>query len=208
MANNNYEKQINDSYQESINELEKENERILGEINALLKKSETQDLTVMDYYMLYFNYKLLQDKSKYKAEIEKYKNIILELMSDNTKLYTAEEYCCLSNLYFEEKLYDKCFENINIAIDLDPNSSEGYFIKGEFYRKLGKNIEAEIEYSKAIEIDPELSETINLLKSSDKLLKKSRNLRFSIYLLFFVAGVFIIYFIVEFVMLTIDTFFM
>ena len=207
MANNNYEKQINDSYQDAHKALEEENKRILNEIDSLLKKSQTQELSVMDYYLLYFNYRLLQNSKEYKDEILKYKNIILEIMSNNSNEHSAEDYCCLSNIYFDEKSYDKCLEYIDKAIILEPSSSEYCFIKGEFYRKMGKNTEAEIEYSKAKELDPEVSETIDLLKSSDKLLEGSKNLRYNLSALYIILVLVVVYFVIKVIRLILSTFF-
>lgn len=186
--------------------INQQNEDAEKEINTLLEKSNVQNLSVSDYYSLYSNYKLIQKKSEYKEEIEKYKNIIKQMMSDNSVTYTAEEYSCLSYVYYDEKNYEKCFYYINLALEIEPNNADLYLLKGEFYRHIGKSKLSKIEYAKAININPELKNIIQHLIDADKAIAGTKQSLCFAYLIIGGASLFLGYFIIQFIITTIHIF--
>ncbi|MDE6207722.1 MAG: hypothetical protein K2M55_07930 [Muribaculaceae bacterium] len=59
------------------------------------------------------------------------------------------------NYYLQTKQYDEAFDNINKAIELDPNNSQYYVIKGVIFDYTEKKDDARESFHKAAELDPQ-----------------------------------------------------
>ena len=167
------------------------------EVDEILKKAQTEDLSVEDYYNLYSNYEMLQENSEYKEQIEKYKELIKQKVLNSSQNPSANDYECLGYVYFDEKNYDKAFEYIDKAINLDPTNGGLHYTKGRFYSRIKRKDYAEVEYSKAIELDPELKEVIELTDDTDKLTSNENRLLVLYCVIFAIFIVYSIYQIIK-----------
>ena len=79
--------------------------------------------------------------------------IISELFYD-IKYIIADIHYYLGQIYRFKKQYDKAIENYNIALLIDPNFCEVFFLRGVIYKVTGQYTLAEADFKKVIEIDP------------------------------------------------------
>ncbi|MEX2596375.1 MAG: tetratricopeptide repeat protein [Salibacteraceae bacterium] len=115
--------------------------------------------SVEDCYVNIANiYKAQGDKEKHKAIMKEAR----QALPNSQEIITAE-----INIYLESKEYDKALENLNVAIENDPDNALLWFVRGNIYDskqanmlKDGKKEEsvqffekAKADYLKAIEID-------------------------------------------------------
>ena len=78
----------------------------------------------------------------------------------------------LGMAYSDSKQYDKALESFDDVIAREPHLPNSYHNKGNIYSALGKFTEAEVEYKKALSVDPSFTFSVFAL---DDLYKKPTN---------------------------------
>jgi len=87
-------------------------------------------------------------------EEEEYEELISELKQKLKSEENSNGYNNLGLAQLEMGYRDESLINLNQAIKLNPSNSIAYYNRAELNKKLKKNIEVEIDYSKAIELQP------------------------------------------------------
>ena len=92
------------------------------------------------------------DAERYEEAADCYANALLndpEREMGFTHLVYRKKAACLSSL----RRYDDALRDINESISLDPREAEGYALRGDVHRGLGKYPEALADYGRAIRLD-------------------------------------------------------
>jgi len=84
------------------------------------------------------------------------------------------KYIVYAQSFLYEKKYHRALEEVNKAIELDPQSSIGYQLKGSIYYSLNNKAEAKKAWQKALEIDPTVDEVKTYLQKIDTEESKNR----------------------------------
>lgn len=85
--------------------------------------------------------------------------IVIEKDPNNPKY--ASTYCILAGTMIETSNHIKALEYVNQSIALDPNYGMAHYMKTMIYSRMGMIEEAKEELRRAIELDPQVTNTIN-----------------------------------------------
>jgi len=83
---------------------------------------------------------------------------MLETLENGIEKFPENNYALVIetfNYYVNTGENEKAFEYITMAIDQNPDDAQFYVIKGTLLEELGRKLEAQTEYEKAIELQPE-----------------------------------------------------
>jgi len=127
----------------------------------LIEKIPTANMTAYDLYLKANEYQKVygktHDLSSYQTAVNLYR------ASLKTDPAFAKAYTGLANAYydryywpdfFKENFLDSCLILADIALSIDDNLDEAYFIKGKYYRQNGNIEEALNNYDKTLKINP------------------------------------------------------
>jgi TolB-like protein len=166
-----------DSYDEEINEPEdifriqsQIAESIAAELEAiitpeeklLIEKIPTTNLTAYDLYQRgrdeLNNYWLDNDSRTALERAEELYHQALDYDTTFAQAYTGLAYIYWHKhyweTYFSESFLDSVFILADKALSFDPQLSEAYTVRGNYYRAKGQNEQAITEYEKAIKLNP------------------------------------------------------
>ncbi len=97
-------------------------------------------------------------KKAYEATIKK-DNIENNLLQDDSKNETFEDYFDIAVMYFEKENYKEANYYADLMLKINPKSSSAYFIKAKILYVLGDTEEARENLNKAVLYDPKILET-------------------------------------------------
>ncbi len=129
--------------------LEKELE--LKKVHEILKKSvDAGSKNPKEYFLLCQQYREQNKIAEAIAVIESLKLIPLD------KLANRDVHYILANLYYECRQYDRVEEELQTAVNLDPNFHEASNFLGYFYAENNRNLDLAIQLiSKALKAQPQ-----------------------------------------------------
>ena len=129
--------------------LEKELE--LKKVHEILKKSvDAGSKNPKEYFLLCQQYREQNKIAEAIAVIESLKLIPLD------KLANRDVHYILANLYYECRQYDRVEEELQTAVNLDPNFHEANNFLGYFYAENNQNLDLAIQLiSKALKAQPQ-----------------------------------------------------
>lgn len=166
--------------EKDINQIMKENEeRAIEEIKRLKEEINNGNTTCENYYELFSNQRSLEDsENKYKSLIDAYAQSTIKAGVDeiSNNRATSLTYTYLAHTYEYLKDYEKALYYYNKTVELYPNDDQAYVARGSFYSHRKKTKLADLDFKKAIELNPENEEFIELIKNSDKLIAHSDKL--------------------------------
>ena len=141
----------------------------LEEIEKIKYNINAGDATSENYYDLFVHLQILSYENK-KLKLERdtcadnvIKAGLKEIHENNIQEYT---FICMAQVYEYKKDDKKALYYYNRAIENFPNLANFYFLRGVFYLRRNKKQLAEIDLTKALELDEKLAEGIELIKSS------------------------------------------
>ena len=166
--------------EKDINQIMKENEeRAIEEIKRLKEEINNGNTTCENYYELFSNQKSLEDSEhKYKSLIDAYAQSTLKAGIDeiSNNKSTSSTYTYIASVYEHFKDDEKALYYYNKGVELYPNDDNVYLSRGIFHSHRKKTKLADLDFKKAIELNPENEEFIELIKNSDKLIAHSDKL--------------------------------
>ena len=148
-------------------QMEKFNKSERERLEETLEKIRCGECTTMNYYEVFTCYQILQNKKEYEAEIKKYGDLILQAAKTDSDQETAN--VCAANVYSYYKNKEQAIYHINKALSLNSGNAEFYMVRARIYHDFKMKKEAEADYAKASSLAPDMAETIELLKRTDKL---------------------------------------
>jgi len=166
-----------DSYDEEINEPEdifriqsQIAESIAAELEAIITPEEkliiekipTTNLTAYDFYQRgreeHNHYRLDVDNSTALERAEELYHSALDYDSTFAQAYTGLAYIYWAKHYWESYFSESFLDSVLIladkALSFDPQLSDAYTVRGEYYRGKGQDEQAIREYEKAIKFNP------------------------------------------------------
>ncbi len=123
----------------------------LKKVQEILRKSvEAGSKNPKEYFLLCQQYREQNKIAEAIAVIESMKLIPLD------KVTNRDIHYMLANLYYECRLYDKVEEELQMAVNLDPNFHEANNFLGYFYAENNKNLDLAIQLiNKALKAQPQ-----------------------------------------------------
>ena len=127
----------------------------------LIEKTPTTNLTAYDLYLkaneYQKEYSKTRDLSSYQTAVNLYRTS-LEIDSTFAKAYTGLALVYYDRYYwpefFKENFLDSCLVLVNIALKIDNQLDEAFYIKGRYYEENGHIEEALENYDNALKINP------------------------------------------------------
>jgi len=161
------------------------------ELEDVLDKINNGETTTENYFKAFELYQQADDAKIFKSEIDKYAQLTIQSAMNDIDMdnNSPEAYIRMSAIFQYKKNNEKMLECINKAIELNPDEGDYYILRAQYYLRLGKKKYAELDYQKACEIDPELTETVNTMKRVDKLINEGKKHVVMVYVLIVVAVV-------------------
>ena len=83
---------------------------------------------------------------------------ILLACEQEAKINSANKLYMAAKVNYEQEQYQEALENLNKAIEYNPDFANAYNLRGQVRFKTGKHGDALNDYSKAIEINPDYAE--------------------------------------------------
>jgi len=134
---------------------------ITPEEKELIEKTPTLSLTAYDFYQQGLeehqkfwtsnNWKALNNAEDFYNKALKYDSVFARAYSGLAKVYWNKDYW---REYFTEDFLDTVLYLADMALSFDGELAEAYTIKGECYRRIGDREQANKEYDKAIDFNP------------------------------------------------------
>ena len=124
----------------------------------ILKKIESNESVINEGEELTMEKEFDKAIGLYDSEIEKKENT----KAFNSLLLSKRAFC-----YYKKEKYDKALEDCNKSININPNNSYSYVIRGMINTKM-KSEDAKEDFEKAKEIDPSFSGLAEEFKNDDE----------------------------------------
>ncbi len=159
--------------------LQEREESALDAIRLMKEEINNGNTSCSVYYNLFINQKSLRDAEiKYKSLLDTYAQSTikagLEEISNNSA--SSSTYINMASVYDYLKDDEKALFYYSRAVELYPDDADAYLSRGLFYHERKKTKLANIDLNKAIELDPENKDFVELMLNSDKLLAESGRL--------------------------------
>ncbi|OFY63832.1 MAG: hypothetical protein A2V64_08200 [Bacteroidetes bacterium RBG_13_43_22] len=134
---------------------------ITPEEKKLIEKVPVVNLAAYDLYMkaedYHKNFQLTQNLDSYQKSVAYYQ-AALEIDSTFARAYSGLAFTFGERAYWEsffnESFLDTCYKLVNIALSLDDQLEEGYFLKGMYHWANGRLEEAVNDFDRALSINP------------------------------------------------------
>lgn len=143
-------KNLREELQDGIQKLKNNTEQIVDKLQTDIQqiKIKIEDDSKDFLRTIYL---LNQGISDFKyGDLIKAGNSFIDVLKINKNDYTAK--CYLARCYFGQKKIDLGIKTVNEAIELEPENSFAYKIRGEIYRRIGKYKESISSLKKANEL--------------------------------------------------------
>tara|TARA_B100001758_G_C18406918_1_gene612762 strand:- start:1938 stop:2957 length:1020 start_codon:yes stop_codon:yes gene_type:complete len=138
---------------------------LLKDTTALIYYSNALDLDSSNEIVLYNRALFFQNQLEWNKALDAYADL------HNVYPFHGDGHYNLGFIHMELKLYDIAVNNFSDAIYSNPNFYEAYYSRGNCFETLGNVKQAESDYKRAVEINPEYTYAIQALED---LIEKNR----------------------------------
>ena len=165
---------------------------VMNQLQDVLKKIDDGEQTTSNYYEAYVWYGCINEKGEYDQEEDEFAQLArqaaLKEIVDCTACANTYEILAQVSEHFNDQ--ENMFRYINKAIELNPDKADNYLIRGDFYRKIGKHTEAQADYDKMRELDPERAKRMERHKKNIMMAKIFGFLLVVLTIIYFVISIF------------------
>jgi tetratricopeptide (TPR) repeat protein len=130
---------------------------LIGDTNALIYYNNALKIKPSDPMVLYNKALFYQSIFEWNKSLEVYSKL------HNVSPFHSSGHYNLGFIHMELKLYDVATNNFSDAIYSDSDFYEAYYSRGICFENLGNIAQAESDYKRAVEINPDYSYAIEAL---------------------------------------------